>query len=305
MDELDRLYRRLVQNIRSGAPELLTRSFEVSQIYQQIVPYRTNRGELAFDTNDEYDLAMLQLLAGVRGLLTGDPDMQRALRSELDSSNPDLGAFRVFATAAVMLSPEPLRALEQERQVRSASGAAEPGARESTPTQASPHEQAILAGRATESLEEPVASGQPKGGAIPPLRADTGHAPPRAAAAPARPASPPNAARNVARNAARNAAPDAAPSRTRPDDSANPSAAPSAVNAGRSGSLNARTGDVCRYCAGVLPEGRGIIFCPHCGHNLTVQHCPACGTELEVEWKFCITCGRDVAGEGPAMAKRE
>jgi len=26
-----------------------------------------------------------------------------------------------------------------------------------------------------------------------------------------------------------------------------------------------------------------------------VQRCPACGTELEINWKFCITCGRGIA----------
>jgi uncharacterized Zn finger protein (UPF0148 family) len=40
-----------------------------------------------------------------------------------------------------------------------------------------------------------------------------------------------------------------------------------------------------------------VVFCPHCGHNLTVKHCPACKAELELEigWKYCITCGREVA----------
>jgi predicted amidophosphoribosyltransferase len=37
-----------------------------------------------------------------------------------------------------------------------------------------------------------------------------------------------------------------------------------------------------------------VTFCPSCGHNVTVQHCPACATELEVDWKFCITCGRGI-----------
>jgi hypothetical protein len=53
-------------------------------------------------------------------------------------------------------------------------------------------------------------------------------------------------------------------------------------------------GGRCRYCSGVLPQGRRLTYCPHCGQNLTVQHCPACNTELEVGWKFCTTCGRGV-----------
>jgi predicted amidophosphoribosyltransferase len=56
----------------------------------------------------------------------------------------------------------------------------------------------------------------------------------------------------------------------------------------------AASGD-CHYCGGHLPDGRRITFCPHCGQNLTVPHCPACSTELELAWKFCTTCGRGVA----------
>jgi predicted amidophosphoribosyltransferase len=51
-------------------------------------------------------------------------------------------------------------------------------------------------------------------------------------------------------------------------------------------------GGPCRYCGEQLPEGRQVTFCPHCGQNVTVQRCPACSTELEVGWRYCITCGR-------------
>jgi len=48
----------------------------------------------------------------------------------------------------------------------------------------------------------------------------------------------------------------------------------------------------CSFCNGELPAGRQISFCPHCGQDLTMVHCPACGSELERGWKFCVTCGR-------------
>jgi hypothetical protein len=54
-------------------------------------------------------------------------------------------------------------------------------------------------------------------------------------------------------------------------------------------------GQECPHCKGALPAGRAITFCPHCGQDLTVQHCPACGSELEQGWKFCVTCGRAVS----------
>ena len=51
-------------------------------------------------------------------------------------------------------------------------------------------------------------------------------------------------------------------------------------------------GEACPFCKGALPAGREISFCPHCGQDLTVLHCPACGSEIERGWKFCVTCGR-------------
>jgi RNA polymerase subunit RPABC4/transcription elongation factor Spt4 len=54
-------------------------------------------------------------------------------------------------------------------------------------------------------------------------------------------------------------------------------------------------GERCRACDEVLPPGRPITFCPHCGQNVTTVNCPACGSELEVGWKFCPTCGRRAA----------
>jgi len=67
--------------------------------------------------------------------------------------------------------------------------------------------------------------------------------------------------------------------------------------------VRAAPGQKCRYCGSALPEDRGVVFCPSCGHNVTVQHCPACNTELEVDWKFCITCGRDTS-QGQDGARR-
>ena len=48
----------------------------------------------------------------------------------------------------------------------------------------------------------------------------------------------------------------------------------------------------CRFCGGRTPESRRVTFCPHCGLDLTKRQCPACSTELEAAWRFCVTCGR-------------
>jgi hypothetical protein len=48
----------------------------------------------------------------------------------------------------------------------------------------------------------------------------------------------------------------------------------------------------CRFCSNRLPDQRRVTFCPHCGMDLTKRQCAACSTELEVHWRFCVTCGR-------------
>jgi len=52
----------------------------------------------------------------------------------------------------------------------------------------------------------------------------------------------------------------------------------------------------CQYCGGNLPVGRTVLFCPHCGQNVGVVHCPTCDSELDVGWQYCITCGQKVTG---------
>ncbi|MEP6492621.1 MAG: zinc ribbon domain-containing protein [bacterium] len=54
-------------------------------------------------------------------------------------------------------------------------------------------------------------------------------------------------------------------------------------------------GERCRACDQELPAGRAITFCPHCGQNVTTVNCTGCGSELELKWKFCPTCGRPAA----------
>ncbi|MEQ1691021.1 MAG: zinc ribbon domain-containing protein [Gemmatimonas sp.] len=62
----------------------------------------------------------------------------------------------------------------------------------------------------------------------------------------------------------------------------------------------------CRYCGGRLPEGKRSTFCAHCGLDLTKRQCPACSTELEADWRFCVTCGRGAEPpSGPVLVGRE
>jgi len=254
MDELDRMYRRLVQNLRAGFPDLLARPFEVSELYTTLVPYRHNRRELGLETNQDYELALLRLLSGERGYLLGDPQMQADLQQELQSSNPDLSKFRAYATTMVSLAPDGVRSVEPPSVRRPGSGGS--AAIDSAPpmvppaTAAGGDARAVIADRPT-MVPDPGVRSQP---------ADS-----RGAQAPRPPASAQS-----------------------PSDPPSVGAPALAATAARS----IVASGTCRYCNGVLPEGRNITFCPHCGQNLTVQNCPACGTELDVGWKFCTTCGR-------------
>ncbi len=52
-------------------------------------------------------------------------------------------------------------------------------------------------------------------------------------------------------------------------------------------------GDQCQYCGGMLPSSREVNFCPHCGQPPSGDlKCPACGSEVDVGWGYCISCGR-------------
>ena len=287
MDELDRLFRRLVHNIRLGFPDLLTRPFEVQQVYQTIVPYRHHRKELEIDSNDEYEIAVMRLLSGEKGYVLGEPQLQDALRQELMSPNPDTSLFRMWATSQVSLAPDALRAVEA-----SPSGsmpglratAATPGLRS---TGASPI--AARPGVSGSGGGGPAAGGGPRAAGTPPARPSVaaGIRPEAAARTPGPTASGSGAGAP---------APAPAASRPAPLPNAYPSGAPASAGAAPAAAPPRVTGGgACRYCGGALPDGRAITYCPHCGQNLTVVHCPACGSELELGWKFCVSCGRSVA----------
>ena len=95
MDDVDRMYRHLVKTIRSGSPHLLTQPFQVADLYATILPYRLHRRDLGLETNQDYEMAMLELLSGGRGYLTVDDRMRAQAVSALQRLRVDLGAGAV------------------------------------------------------------------------------------------------------------------------------------------------------------------------------------------------------------------
>lgn len=117
---LDRIFDRLVRALSGGSPDQLSATFTVSEIVHALVPYRTYRGELGVDTLQDYEHAVLELLAGERGLLVCDPDTVAAIRKELATPDPDTQLLRRLETVSVRLGavrmPVPQKAPKPPRE---------------------------------------------------------------------------------------------------------------------------------------------------------------------------------------------
>jgi hypothetical protein len=263
MDNVDRMYRHLVRTIRSKFPQYLTQPFDVSELHQTILPYRHHRRELGLETNEDYEITLTELLSGARDYLIVDDLMKDALKKALAAPNPDPSAFKEFAGKTVALSPAALRSLE--------AGPDDPTTPLRPPVVPSPG----LAELPRPAVQPPILP-------LPPRPASA----PTSGAAPSSPALSSAAAQSVPRDVDVPRTPSAARPATQARTS-KPAIAPSGARA-----IIPEPGEKCRSCNETLPPGRPITFCPHCGQNLTTMNCPACGSELELGWKFCPICGR-------------
>jgi predicted RNA-binding Zn-ribbon protein involved in translation (DUF1610 family) len=248
MDNLDRMFRHLVRTIRSRFPQYLSQPFDVSELYQTILPYRHNRRELALESNEDYEITLTELLSGAGDYLIVDEAMRDALRTELASVNPDPSAFKQFAGARIAISPAALRSL--------------------------------AVGPADDSM--------------PPLTAATPIAP-ATVDRPAQPAPPPRALSVPPPPLVTTTPKPSRPSAPVQSIPATPRTSNPAVQSVGMRTIVPSPEDRCRSCGESLPVGRAITFCPHCGQNLTTMNCLACGSELELDWKFCPACGRRAA----------
>ncbi len=248
-DELDRLFRRLVQNLADLDPSRIHGPVDVTELYQHLVPYRTHRAALGLDSHEDYEMTLLRLLAGERGYAFVEPEEARtALANEAASINPDTSFYKRYGAAQVTFDPD---------QVRAALGGAD-----AVPPAAGA--ETTDAGEAAQTAER--ALGEVPWFPEPP--ADT---------------------------------PEIEVRGTGLDEEADQPELPFALDdeAAEPQAASPRTTSApCAFCGADLPVGRAVIFCPHCGQNVGVVHCPSCGTELDVEWRFCITCGRQMAGLG-------
>ena len=219
-DELDRLFGRLVEALAEAGPGRLAVPFAAAELYERLVPYRSNRAKLNVATHQDYEMTVLRLLAGERGYARLEPgDVREALQREGAATNPDTGVFRNFPDAQVMINR-----IAAERFLKGERAYAPPSP--SPSTAAAPSPALAELDEASEAEEEP-----------------------------------------------------AAPSHFSLDES----------DAGV---------PQCAYCGGTLPGARKVNFCPHCGQPPSGElRCPACGSEVDVGWAYCASCGRSTGFE--------
>lgn len=216
-DELDRLFELLVTALARETRVAIP--FPATDIYERLVPYRSNRSRLNVATHQDYEMAVLRLLAGERGYVQLEPDSVReAMAMEAAAPNPDPAFFRSFRDAQVMVN-----------------------------------------GRAAERV----------------MLADRAFAPPS-------PRQEDADADELSDTTGENPVP--------------PTDLPFAVfrpPRGVAADAAAPTTNQCEYCGGVLPTNREVNFCPHCGQPPAGDlKCPACGSDVDVGWAYCLACGR-------------
>ena len=215
-DDLDRLFERLVSVLADDAPGRLAVPFPASEVYERLVPYRSNRSILKVATHQDYEMAVLRLLAGDRGYAALEPaEVRDALARETGEANPDTALFRQFPDAILSLNR-----LAAERF----------------------------------------------------LRGERAFAPP-----PPPPLSP---------------SPDSA-ERADLDDEESAEEKPPLAGAAFELAEQTESPRQCPYCGETLPGSRKVNFCPQCGQPPSGElRCPACGGEVDVGWRYCVSCGR-------------
>jgi predicted RNA-binding Zn-ribbon protein involved in translation (DUF1610 family) len=205
--------------------------------------------------------------------------MRDKLQSELASPHADTGGFREFAGAKVSLAPEALRRIRALTVPAGASSGAGAGAAASAADTGvgGTTDSSGASGAGSSPSDANQGAGSPAGVTSSP-----------GAAAGTVPSGTTGSGAAVTSASAGGFSANFPLSSGTAGESARP--APAAIPS----LLNVSVPEGCSFCGGTLPEGRAVIYCPHCGNNLSVSRCPACGGELEKGWKFCVSCGRSV-----------
>ncbi|MEZ4416963.1 MAG: zinc ribbon domain-containing protein [Gemmatimonadota bacterium] len=276
---VERFHRVLIEEIARKRPDYLSRPFTVAEIYQSLVPYRSHRDAIGVQMNGDYEDALLRLLAGAGDLLI--LESQPALgeiRRELESRNPNTGLFREFAQTEVRLNaellPESVAAPEAPSVAQHAPPAAPPIQAEAPPAEPAPVAQ--------EAAPTPMPE------AVPPVE----------------PAPRPSAGNGLASEFLEAEIAPVMEEGPRMEDApvleaaavGTVSSAPSGSKSrpgGEGGSATSPATGECLWCSEALPQRTVVNYCPHCGQSTKVKPCGGCGEEMELAWRYCVTCGAE------------
>ncbi len=218
VDELDRLFGLLVAALAKETRVAVP--FPAAEIYERLVPYRSNRSHLNVATHQDYEMTVLRLLAGERNYVQLEPgNVREAMQSEIATVNPDPAYFRSFPDAQVMVNGHAAeRVLLADRAY--------------APPTDDDDEDGLLDTTGENPIPAPLPVVQPERFRV-----------------------------------------------ARPPQGGSGGAGPSE--------------NQCEYCGAVLPSNRDVRFCPHCGQPLEGDlRCQGCGSDLDVGWAYCLSCGR-------------
>lgn len=215
-------------------------------------------------------MAILRFLAGEGGFASLDPpEAQEALMEEARTINPTPGAFHEFAAAKVYLNSGAVRTVTEAHEAYAPPPEPEDEAPELLFEETLEEE---------EHEEETVEDYAPT----------EAEAVPQAAPTPVEAPSAREEREDFEMGGAVTESPGADQLDLAEADQL-PTAAP-----GPAESPKSEAAPMCHYCGGNLPLEREVHFCPYCGRDVSMIACPSCGTELELDWRFCITCGDPV-----------
>ncbi len=262
---LSRFHRALVGEIRQVRPDYLVEPFTVAEIYQNLVPYRSHRDVIGVEMNGDYEDALLRLLAGEGDYLFLESDVaRREIREELQTGNPNTGLFRDFAAADVRLNPSKIDFEGPVLYAESKAAESDEGEAvfEDSGLSHEPEEFGPTDAVSVDAPQAEVDAADDQEPAFGFAEADDAEVD-RSADAEEHGADDGSGLEEV----------------ETPTSVASDGAAPSS----------------CPWCKGELPEREGVKFCPHCGSNLGLVPCAACGAEIETSWRFCIVCGTEAS----------
>jgi hypothetical protein len=261
---VQRLYDRLTAALLSSRSEPFDTPVSVAEIYQELVPYRTVRGEFGFSMNADYEHALLRLLGGEDELVRLEPASARdVIRRELSSPNPNVSIYREYAGCDAWVRPA----------ARS----------DGNPSGNRTHEDAVMSW-----IDDVAGDDDTDAGADIDTAEAHGARSARAPASSLFALAEPEAVDAAAVNAPPARESGSAGAQSAEEAARRMAAVPAAVPA--------LAGGRCVFCDSGLPQKRPVRFCPYCGGDQHMRPCSACAEPLEAGWSFCVACGAEAHG---------